>query len=177
MYRWVDPPFTFLMAKRKAEAWRGPGKDSEIHYTWVDWKDMSGAAPLAMMAAEDQKLPFHHGFDFESINKAVAKNKKGKKIRGGSTISQQVAKNAFLWPGRSWVRKGFEPRPSSKYAGPSGAFSKYCNIAETGERTFGVEAAAQRFMNKPATKLSLSDGALIASDAQSASSALPPPAT
>jgi len=121
---------------------------------------------LAVIAAEDQKFPDHWGFDVGAIEKALAHNERNEsRIRGASTLSQQTAKNLFLWDGRSWMRKGFE---AGLTLGIEMVWSKkriltvYLNIAEFGEGVFGVEAAAQRYFHKPASRLSASEAALLA---------------
>ncbi|MCC7430940.1 monofunctional biosynthetic peptidoglycan transglycosylase [bacterium] len=164
--RWIPPLFTPLMLQRKIEAmFSEKTKSSEIFYDWVAYDEISVSMPLAVVAAEDQNFPVHFGFDFQAIEKALEKNKKSKKVRGASTISQQVAKNVFLWSGRTWVRKGFEVYFTlliEFFWGKKRILEVYLNVAEMGERVFGVEAAAQKFFKKPAKKLSNEQAALIA---------------
>ena len=134
-------------------------------YQWVPLEKISPQAALAVIASEDQRFPFHAGFDFESIRQAVRHNARGGKIRGASTLSQQVAKNLFLWRGRGWVRKGIE-------AGITGLIEllwpkerileMYLNIAEFGRGTYGVQAAAQRFYGKDAARLTRRESATLA---------------
>jgi monofunctional biosynthetic peptidoglycan transglycosylase len=134
-------------------------------YQWVPLEKISPQAALAVIASEDQRFPFHAGFDFESIRQAVRHNARGGKIRGASTLSQQVAKNLFLWKGRGWVRKGIE-------AGITGLIEllwpkerileMYLNIAEFGRGTYGVQAAAQRFYGKDAARLTRRESATLA---------------
>lgn len=134
-------------------------------YDWVPLEKISPQAALAVIASEDQRFPFHAGFDFESIREAVRDNAKGGKVRGASTLTQQVAKNLFLWKGRSWVRKGLE-------AGLTGLIEllwpkerileMYLNIAEFGPGTYGVQAAAQRFYGKDAAHLTRREAATLA---------------
>lgn len=134
-------------------------------YQWVPLEKISPQAALAVIASEDQRFPFHAGFDFESIRQAVRHNARGGKIRGASTLSQQVAKNLFLWKGRGWVRKGVE-------AGITGLIELlwpkerilevYLNIAEFGRGTYGVQAAAQRFYGKDAARLTRRESATLA---------------
>lgn len=107
LYKFVPVPVTSTMIARKMEA-IADGRDSEIYYDWVSYTNMSKEAPLAVVAAEDQLFPEHNGFDFEAMSNAFSKNLKGKKLRGASTLSQQVAKNVFLWQSRSYIRKIFE---------------------------------------------------------------------
>jgi len=103
LMRWLEPPVTAFMLQHRAET-----GSSNYHYQWKDWPELGSAAALAVMAAEDQKFPDHHGFDITAIQGAVADRLDGQALRGASTISQQVAKNLFLWPGRSLVRKAME---------------------------------------------------------------------
>ncbi len=121
--------------------------------------------PLAVIASEDQRFADHHGFDLDSIQDAVEDHERGRRLRGASTISQQVAKNVFLWPGRSFVRKGLEAYftvliealwPKRRI------LEVYLNVAEFGDGLFGVEAASQRYFKKPASRLSLEEAAVLA---------------
>ena len=155
-WRWLEPPESaFMMRSRAAGA--------EIHHQWVPWPTISPYLPIAVVAAEDQKFPEHRGFDTESIRSALEEN--GSKGRGASTISQQVVKNLYLWPGRSWVRKGIEAYltvfletlwPKQRI------LEVYLNIAELGPGIFGAEAAAQGFFGKPASELTAREAALLA---------------
>jgi monofunctional biosynthetic peptidoglycan transglycosylase len=133
---------------------------------YVSFSEMSSEAGLAVMAAEDQLLPDHHGFDFKNIERALAHNeKKPKKIRGASTISQQVAKNVFLWQGRSWLRKGLEVYFTFMIEliwGKQRILEMYLNVIEMGKGIYGIEAAAQEYFNKPASKLNRTQAAMIA---------------
>lgn len=136
------------------------------HSDWVSMADISPWMGLAVIAAEDQKFPEHWGFDVPAIEKALAHNERNEsRIRGASTLSQQTAKNLFLWDGRSWLRKGLE---AGLTLGIETVWSKkriltvYLNIAEFGDGIFGVEAAAQRYFHKPASRLSVSEAALLA---------------
>jgi len=163
--RWLPPPFTAFMAQKAvAAAWHDDPRFTFRH-AWVDWSEISPNAKLAVMASEDQRFPEHFGFDFEAMAKAWDHNQSGGRVRGGSTISQQLAKNLFLWPGRSYVRKGLE----AYFTGLIEAFwpkrrilEVYLNVAEFGTGIFGVEAAAQAYFHKPAAKLSASEAALLA---------------
>ena len=155
-WRWLEPPESaFMMRSRAAGA--------EIHHQWVPWPAISPYLPIAVVAAEDQKFPEHRGFDTESIRSALEEN--GSKGRGASTISQQVVKNLYLWPGRSWVRKGIEAYltvfletlwPKQRI------LEVYLNIVELGPGIFGAEAAAQGFFGKPASELTAREAALLA---------------
>lgn len=163
--RWIPIYYTPLMAIRKWEAASAGAKDKTIHYRWKPLEEISDYMPLAVVASEDQKFLMHRGLDFDAIEKAMEYNKKHKKKRGASTITQQVAKNVFLWNGRNYLRKGLEVYYTfliEIFWGKERIMEVYLNVAETGERTFGVEAAAQRFFNKPASKLNKNECALIA---------------
>ncbi|MDU6926131.1 monofunctional biosynthetic peptidoglycan transglycosylase [Franconibacter helveticus] len=159
-------PFSAVMAERQASAWFSGDFGYIAHSDWVGADDISPWMGLAVIAAEDQKFPEHWGFDVAAIKKAVSHNERHEsRIRGASTISQQTAKNLFLWDGRSWLRKGLE---AGLTVGIETVWSKrriltvYLNIAEFGEGTFGVEAAAQRYFHKPASRLSAAEAALLA---------------
>jgi monofunctional glycosyltransferase len=162
--RWVRPVASAMMLERRAGA-LVRGRWLPIHYQWVPWGRIALDAPLAMVAAEDQKFPEHHGFDVESIQKAIDAHERGQRLRGASTISQQVAKNLFLWSGRSFVRKGLEAYFTALIEltwSKRRILEVYLNIVELGEGVFGVEAASQRFFHKPASRLTADEAALLA---------------
>ncbi|EPL1952597.1 TPA: monofunctional biosynthetic peptidoglycan transglycosylase [Citrobacter freundii] len=159
-------PFSAVMVERQLGAWLSGDFGYVAHSDWVSMDEISPWMGLAAIAAEDQKFPEHWGFDVSAIEKALAHNERNEnRIRGASTLSQQTAKNLFLWDGRSWVRKGLE---AGLTLGMETVWSKkriltvYLNIAEFGDGIFGVEAAAQRYFHKPASRLSLSEAALLA---------------
>lgn len=134
-----------------------------MRQTWVDWNEISPQLAIAVVAAEDQNFPHHSGFDFGSIRAAVRERQRRR--RGASTISQQVAKNLFLWPGRSWVRKGLEACLTLyiEVLWPKRRILEvYLNIAELGPGIFGAEAAARSFFDRPASRLSARQAALLA---------------
>src|SRR6266567_8421186 len=108
LFRWINPPYTAFMAEAQIAAWSSRDASYVFRHSWVDLDRISPNLPLAVVASEDQKFPEHWGFDVESIEKAYALNQHSHRVRGASTISQQVAKNLFLWSGRSWLRKGLE---------------------------------------------------------------------
>ncbi|EEI9680488.1 monofunctional biosynthetic peptidoglycan transglycosylase [Salmonella enterica] len=162
----VPVPFSAVMAERQISAWLSGEFGYVAHSDWVNMADISPWMGLAVIAAEDQKFPEHWGFDVPAIEKALAHNERNEsRIRGASTLSQQTAKNLFLWDGRSWVRKGLE---AGLTLGIETAWSKkriltvYLNIAEFGDGIFGVEAAAWRYFNKPASRLNMPEAALLA---------------
>ncbi|AWO02271.1 monofunctional biosynthetic peptidoglycan transglycosylase [Chitinophaga alhagiae] len=161
LLRWVNPPVTVTMISSWFSLW---GTDKSFQRDYVRLNEMSQHVKLAAIASEDQLFPDHDGFDFKSIEKAMKHNKKSKKIRGASTISQQVAKNVFLWQGRSYLRKGLEVYFTfmiEKVWGKKRILEVYLNVAETGEGIFGVEAAAQAYYKKPAANLNREESAMI----------------
>jgi monofunctional glycosyltransferase len=128
-------------------------------------KNISPYAKLAVICSEDQLFPDHDGFDFKSIEKAMKHNQKSKSLHGASTISQQVAKNVFLWQGRSWIRKGLEVYFTFMIEliwGKKRILEMYLNVSEMGKGVFGVEAAARYYFNKPASALTRQEAARIA---------------
>jgi monofunctional glycosyltransferase len=163
-FKFFPPWFTPLMAYRSLEAIFA-GEDSHIYYEWTPYEKISPEAAIAVVAAEDQIFPKHWGFDVREIKKAVEENKVRKQPRGASTISQQVAKNVFLWNGRSYFRKGLEAYFTLLIEliwGKERILEMYLNVAEMGNRTFGVQAASQRFFNVPADKISRKQAAVLA---------------
>lgn len=134
--------------------------------TWVPLEQIAADMPIAVVAAEDQRFPEHHGFDLTAIKKAYASNQRGRaRVRGASTISQQVAKNVFLWQGRSWVRKGAEAWLTLwiELLWPKRRILEvYLNVAEFGPGIYGVEAAAQHYFKRPASRLTPAQAALLA---------------
>ncbi|HDG9793439.1 monofunctional biosynthetic peptidoglycan transglycosylase [Raoultella planticola] len=159
-------PFSAVMLERQIGAWLSGDFHYVAHSDWVGMDEISPWMGLAAIAAEDQKFPEHWGFDVSAIEKALAHNERQEnRVRGASTLSQQTAKNLFLWDGRSWLRKGME---AGLTVGIETVWSKkriltvYLNIAEFGEGTFGVEAASRRYFHKPASKLTASEAALLA---------------
>lgn len=166
LFRFIPVPFTPLMLIRCGEQ-LFDGKEVRLSKDWTSLDDISVSMPLAVIASEDQKFEEHFGFDLEAIEKAQKYNDRhhGKKVKGASTISQQTAKNVFLFPARSWVRKGFEVYFTfliEVFWSKRRIMEMYLNVIETGNGIYGVEAAAQEFFNKPAKKLSNREAALIA---------------
>src|SRR5690606_3446414 len=157
--KWINPPITITQINSLVE---GHG----LHRDYIAYDEMPKVAKLAVIASEDQLFATHNGFDKKSIEKALAFNekKKGEKIRGASTISQQVAKNVFLWQGRSWFRKGLEAYFTFMIElvwGKERILGMYLNVSETGIGTFGIEAASQRYFKKPASQLTKNEAARI----------------
>ncbi len=156
---WINPPITLTQV---GSILQGHG----LKRDYVGRTSISANAKLAVMASEDQIFPDHDGFDFKSIKKAMAYNeKKPGRVRGASTISQQVAKNVFLWQGRSWVRKGLEVYFTfmiELFWSKQRILEMYLNVAEMGKGIFGIEAASQAYFNKPAKNLTRNEAAMIA---------------
>jgi monofunctional glycosyltransferase len=162
--KFVPVWFTPHSIARKFEA-IADGRSSKIYSDWTSYDNISKEAALAVIASEDQLFPSHWGVDFKAMNSAFKNNMRGKKIKGASTISQQVAKNVFLWHGRSYVRKVLEVYFTVLIEliwGKERILEVYLNVAETGPMTFGVEAAAQRYYNKSAYELTRNEAARIA---------------
>ncbi|HLZ97883.1 MAG TPA: monofunctional biosynthetic peptidoglycan transglycosylase [Steroidobacteraceae bacterium] len=165
LFRWINPPYSAFMAEARIAAWTSRDSSYVFRHSWVDLRRISPNLPLAVVASEDQKFPEHWGFDVESIERAYALNQHSHRVRGASTISQQVAKNLFLWSGRSYFRKGLEAYFTLLIEGfwPKRRILEiYLNIAEFGYGTYGAEAAAQRYFHKSAARLSRSDAAVLA---------------
>ena len=164
LYRFVNPPITFLMVQRGFEQ-KADGKEWKIDKQWKSFDEIGEPMKRAAVAAEDQTFLENHGFDFKAIEKAYKKNEKSKKLIGGSTISQQTAKNVFLWPGRSIVRKGFEAWFTllmEVFWTKKRIMEVYLNVIETGDGIYGVEAASQAYFHKPAAQLTNQQAAAIA---------------
>ena len=165
LLRSINPPYTAFMAQTQMAAWTRRDRTYVFRHHWVDLTQISPNLPLAVVASEDQKFPEHWGFDVEAIEKAYELNQHSHHVHGASTISQQVAKNLFLWSGRSYFRKGLEAYFTvliEAFWPKRRILEIYLNIAEFGHGTYGAEAAAQRFFHKPAAKLSRSDSAVLA---------------
>jgi monofunctional biosynthetic peptidoglycan transglycosylase len=158
LLRWLNPPVTAFMLQTDP-----PG--SRYHYQWMDWRELGSEPPLAVMAAEDQKFPDHRGFDVASIRQAVTQRRHSEVLRGASTITQQAAKNLFLWPGRSFLRKAIEAYFAVliEISWPKQRILEvYLNIAEFGPGIYGVPAASRLYFNKIPRQLSAADAALLA---------------
>ena len=173
IYRWVAPPATWLMLERRAHAPVGRGyygiqeESRRIRYQFRTLDEVASAVPLALVAAEDQRFLLHHGFDFDALANAARRNWNGDgtRIVGGSTITQQVAKNVFLWQGRSYLRKAAEAYFTVLIEflwNKRRIMEMYLSVAEMGDCTFGVEAASQRYFGKPASRMSSAEAALLA---------------
>lgn len=161
--KFINPPITYLMIQRGFE-WKAEGKGFKIEKDWLDYDDLSNNLKKAAIAGEDAHFLTHNGFDTDAILKAFEKNQEGKKLRGGSTISQQVAKNVFLWPERSWFRKGLETYFTfliELFWSKKRILEVYLNVIEMGQGVYGAEAASQYYFNKSAKSLSKKEAALI----------------
>ncbi|WP_199100991.1 monofunctional biosynthetic peptidoglycan transglycosylase [Dyella sp. ASV21] len=163
--RFVPPWTSAVMMERRIGALLHGETDFHLHQRWVPWTQVSPYVPLAMVAGEDQKFPFHHGFDFDAIQDAMDAADEGRRLRGASTISQQTAKNLFLWNGRSFVRKGLEAYftvlietlwPKQRI------LEVYVNIAELGDGIYGVGAASDAFFQQSPARLNPAQSARLA---------------
>jgi len=163
LLRFMNPPITWLMLQRGLER-KLEGKDWKLEKKWINYDDLSDNLKKAAIAGEDAHFMRHAGFDIQAIRMAYEKNQAGKSIRGGSTISQQTAKNVFLWPGRSWIRKGFETYFTlliEMLWGKKRILEVYLNVIETGDGLYGAYAATQTYFSKPPTALTKRQAALI----------------
>lgn len=165
IYRFVPVVFTPLMLSRCFEQMRN-GEDIKLYHSWVSLKEMSPYMPVAVIASEDQRFLSHHGFDYKAIEQAAKENlNSSKRLRGGSTISQQTAKNVFLWQGRSWIRKGLEAYFTfliETMWSKQRIMEVYLNSIEMGNGIYGVQAVAKHHFGVEAKDLSRSNCALIA---------------
>jgi monofunctional biosynthetic peptidoglycan transglycosylase len=163
LLRFINPPITWLMVQRGFER-KGEGKEWKITKKWVRYEDLSDNLKRAAIAGEDARFMDHWGLDREAIADAYQRNKDGGRLRGGSTISQQTAKNVFLWPRRSWVRKGFETYFTlliELFWGKKRILEVYLNVIETGDGLYGAEAATQHYFGKSARSLTKRQAALL----------------
>ena len=167
--RWIDPPTSAFMLARRLEA---VGDDGfRLRHEWRDLARISAELPIALVAAEDQRFPSHRGFDLEAIDRARERNARGGRVRGASTITQQVAKNLYLWKGGGYVRKAIEAWYAlliETFWSKRRILEVYANVAEFGDGIYGAEAAAQAIFGKP-------DSALTAHEAARLAAVLPNP--
>ena len=163
--RWVTPPTSAFMLQHLIGQWLDDGGEIRLYHRWVPWDRIAPTAPLAVVAAEDQRFPDHHGFDLTEIGNALEDYWNGGSLRGASTLSQQLAKNLFLWPGRNLLRKSLEAwftllielsLPKQRI------LELYLNVAQFGDNTYGIGMAAERFFRKPAASLTRTDSSLLA---------------
>lgn len=162
--RWINPITSSFMLQRQWEAWWSGQDQFELRYEWVSWNNIAWEVKVAAVTSEDQRFADHWGIDLEQVQKAIRENRRGEELRGASTITQQTAKNLFLWPARSYIRKGLEAYFAlliellwPKYR----ILEVYLNIAEFGNGIYGVEAASEYFFNSSADRLSRSQAALM----------------
>jgi len=163
--RFVNPPRSMFMLLRAVEARQAGDADFVVHYQWRDLDQIAPALALAVIAAEDQHFLHHRGFDLEAIQAARQHNARGRRVRGASTISQQVAKNLFLWSGRSWLRKGMEAWYTLwiEALWPKWRILEmYLNVAEFGDGVYGAQAAAQVMFARDAADLTWAHSARLA---------------
>lgn len=161
-FRWLNPPVTMVIADR----WLASKDEFYLHQDWLVWDKLPKQAALAVVTSEDQRFPLHKGFDVDAIVKAVKEANRNGQLRGASTISQQVAKNMYLWTGRSWLRKGLEVWFTLLIEltwGKQRILEVYMNIAEWGNGVFGIEAASRYHFGKSASQLTPMQSALLAS--------------
>jgi len=157
-WRWIPPPTTAFILREQFVS------DNPVYYRWIPWSEISPQLAIAAVAAEDQKFPIHNGFDLEAIADALESNRYGSRVRGASTISQQVAKNLFLWPAQNLVRKGAEAYLTLwiELLWPKRRILEvYLNVAEFGSGIFGAGAAAEYIFDKPARALTLREAATL----------------
>jgi len=163
--RWADPLFSSFMVQQLAADWLEGDDEVFLYHSWVAWEEISAHVPLAVVAAEDQRFPDHFGFDLVEIENALRSYRRSGRLRGASTISQQLAKNLFLWSGRDFLRKGLEAwftlfievsLPKRRI------LELYLNLAQFSGDTFGVGMASKRYFKKPAAELSARESSLLA---------------
>ena len=165
LLRWIRPFTSAFMLEARWQALRAGDSAYRSDYRWVGYRQISPWAGIAAVASEDQTFPFNHGFDFHAIGEAIRAAERGGRLRGASTITQQVAKNLFLWDGRSFVRKGIEAYLTVLIDGlwpKRRILTVYLNIAQFGRGIYGVQAASERFFHEPASRLSAAQAALLA---------------
>jgi len=162
--RFMAPPFSALMVERRIGSWFAEGKYSPT-YKWVSFDKIAPVMSAAVIASEDQKFSDHYGFDIDAIQRAMGHNERSPRTKGASTLTQQTAKNMFLWSSRSWLRKGVEAYFTvllETFWGKRRILETYLNIVEFGDGIYGVEAAAQYYFRKPASRLNSEEAAILA---------------
>lgn len=164
LLRWINPPTSAFMMQRSVTAWWDGEEDFELYQSWTDWKNMSPHIKMAAITSEDQNFANHWGIDFGSVQKALEEYERGQDLRGASTITQQTAKNLFLWPAQSYIRKGVEAYFALLLEllwSKERILEVYLNIVEFGNGTYGVQAAAERYFNTSPARLSKAQSALM----------------
>ena len=163
LYKFINPPITYLMVQRGIER-KLNGEDWKLNKDWKDYSEISTNLKRAAIAGEDARFMIHNGFDFEAMERAFKKNKNSKRKSGGSTISQQTAKNVFLWSGRSYVRKAFEAYFTVLIElmwSKQRILEVYLNVIETGDGIYGAEAATQTYYGIGCQRLTKAKAALL----------------
>ncbi|TAF46721.1 MAG: monofunctional biosynthetic peptidoglycan transglycosylase [Sphingobacteriales bacterium] len=163
MYKFINPPITYLMLQRGVER-KWEGKHWKLQKEWKDYHQLSNNLKKAAIAGEDARFMVHNGFDFKAMERAIERNKSGKKLRGGSTISQQTAKNVFLWAGRSYLRKAFEAYFTVLIEllwSKQRILEIYLNVIETGDGLYGAQAATQAYYGIGCQTLTKAKAALL----------------
>ncbi len=163
-FRWLTPPTTAFILHARSTGLGGGQPCTKVNYKWVGWNAITPSMPLAVIAAEDQHFPTHWGLDIHAIGNALQDRRNGRG-RGASTLTQQLVKNLYLWPGQSWVRKGIEAWLTLvlELTWPKQRILEvYLNVVQFGECTFGVQAAGQHFFQKDATALNALQAARLA---------------
>lgn len=164
LFRVVPPPGSMVMVERKVQSWIH-SEPIRIERQWLSWDNLSSNAKLAVIAAEDQRFPQHQGFDLVELRRAWQASRDGERLRGASTLSQQTAKNVFLWSGRSWVRKGLEAWFTlliETLWSKQRILEVYLNVAEWDTGVFGLEAAAQHYFGASGSALTERQASLLA---------------
>lgn len=164
LLRWINPPTSSFMLQRQHTTRQNDDQHFELHYEWVDWQEMSPHIKMAAITSEDQSFATHWGLDLSSIQKAINEYQHGQDLRGASTITQQVAKNLFLWPAQSYLRKGIEAYFALLIEllwSKQRILEVYLNIVEFGDGIYGVQAAARRYFHTTAARLSKWQSALM----------------
>ena len=164
LFRFVPPPGSMVMVERKVQSWIN-SEPIDIQRQWRSWENLSSNAKLAVISAEDQRFPQHRGFDFVEMRRAWEASRDGERLRGASTLSQQTAKNVFLWSGRSWVRKGLEAWFTlliETLWGKQRILEVYLNVAEWDTGVFGLESAANHYFGASGSALTERQASLLA---------------
>jgi monofunctional biosynthetic peptidoglycan transglycosylase len=164
LLRFVAPPTSALMIERRIDSWNGEQKYSP-QFEWVSFNRIAPQMASAVIASEDQNFLHHYGFDWGAIERVIDHDENSNRLRGASTLTQQTAKNLFLWPGRTWVRKALEAYFTVLLEtcwDKRRILETYLNIVEFGDGVYGVEAAARRYFHKPAARLTSEDAAILA---------------
>ncbi|MFA6199447.1 MAG: monofunctional biosynthetic peptidoglycan transglycosylase [Bacteroidales bacterium] len=165
-YKFINPPFTILMVQRVFEQTFSSDREVRLTKDWVDIDEISPNMVRAVIASEDNLFVRHNGFDVKAIERAIDHNQEGGSIRGASTISQQTAKNVFLWNGRNWIRKGLETYYTvliEAFWSKERIMEVYLNVIEFGDGVYGVEQASRTYFGKSAKNLTKKEAALLAS--------------